>query len=828
MNIFKHITCFLFVLAPLILWSQNVEVKGRIQDFETGEAVPYATISAKLTSLKKLSDFEGNFIIKLNKIPDTIIIQASGFVIKKVFIKDTSSIIVKLKRQTLELPVAVIKPKANKALRILDSVYKHKPFNNPDVLEAYECENFNRIELAVNNLSKDFGNKLLSKKLAPLLDTNKQLLNEDGKFVLPVFISESVSDYYCLKSPLKERDIIKAVKITGVGVEDGSTISQLTASVFQEYNFYNNWITIVDKQFTSPLNPLAIKLYNIRLKDSMEIDGKKCYQISLKKKHSQDLLFTGDIWIEDSTFALKRMVLETDKSANINFIEKIKLQQEFAQTSAGPWLPTKTRITIDIAELNKKSAGVLAKYYTTSNNIKVNIKKPLKFYDERVTVNEDSKQFQDTFWNTKRQNNTADADPRFMQMVDSVKDVPIVKKYTDIVNVLGNGYIHFKKIDFGHYIYSYNNNIVEGNRVRFGIRTNYKLSRNFQAAGYIAYGFGDKRFKYRAKVDYVFNRKPWLKAGLIYRHDIEGIGLGDVNFSTKNNLFSVVSFFTSLKRFSLVTEKLIWMEYAPLKGLTTFVVGRTKNFNPQGDYVFSILNPVNQSHINTFNDLSVTIDNTYSRKDVYIQNDNERVNLGSISPRFNFSATFGFSGILSNSFQYQTYSFYIDQKLYLRRFGSGYYKIRGSLTNGTVPYLLLDIQKGNQSIIFNSSTFNMMNFVEFVTDRSISVEYEHHFEGLFLNRIPGIKKWNVRLFVNGKSMIGSISQANQNFLPLYTPDGKEVTRFYSLNNIPYSEVGYGVENIFRLLRVDFIHRLTYLQNQNVRPFGIKLSIQFKF
>ncbi len=822
----KIIYIIFFVFSPSLMLGQ-INITGNVKDAETGDAVPYATVKAIVSGTKSQANFDGSFKILLQALNDTIEISASGFISKAIEIKDTNILLVKLNRQTTELKAVIIRPKANKALRILDSVYIHKQFNNPDLLISYQCENFNRIELAVNNLSKSMTNKALTKKLAVLMDTNKQLLNEDGKFVLPVFISESVSDYYCIKKPLKERDIIKAVNITGVGVQDGATISQLTASVFQEYNFYNNWITVVDKQFASPLNPQAKKLYYIKLVDSMDIDGKKCYQISLRKRHSQDLLFTGDIWIEDSTFALKRMVLETDKSANINFVEKIKLQQEFFATTAGPWLPNKTRITIDIDQFQKKAAGVIAKYYTTSNNIIVNKPPPLKFFDDRVTVNEDSHLYQDSFWSTKRQENTADADPRFISMVDSVKEVPIIKRYTNIIDVIANGYLHYKKLDFGHYIYLFNHNYVEGYKVRVGFKTSYKWSRDLQFGGYIAYGFTDQRIKYKVRGDYVFSRKPWIKAGYALRHDIEGVGLGDVNFSTKNNLFAVVSFFTSLRKFNLATEHLLWMETAPTRGMTTLFYIRTKNFNPQGDYVFGWNDAQNNYH-NTFNDFSLTIDNTYSRKDVYIQNNNERINLGSVSPRFNLSYTLGIKGVLPQSFSYHNLSFYIDHKIFLKRLGSAYYKIRGNYILGTLPYLLLDIQKGNPTFVYNSSTFNMMNFVEFVTDKSISAEYEHHFEGLFFSRIPIIKKWNLRFFVNGKTLWGSIRQANLDFLPKTSPYLETITRFEQLGNVPYAEAGYGIENILKAIRIDFLHRLTYLGNPNTRPFGIKLSAQFKF
>ncbi|MSQ79897.1 MAG: carboxypeptidase-like regulatory domain-containing protein [Flavobacteriaceae bacterium] len=812
-------------------------MSGRIMDAETGDPIPFASVVVFGKNIKTATDFEGRYKLKFSVKADSIKVAIVGYEArsKAVVIGTIQVIDFQLKQSRVELTGMVIKPKANRALIIIDSLLAHRRFNDPAQLESYECENFNKLELAVNNISKDLKNNPLAKKLGAILDTANHLAGEDGRPVLPVFISESVTDFYLLKNPYRVKEYIKATKITGVGVEDGSTISQLTGSVFQEYNFYDNWIKIIDKQLPSPVGKFYKQNYYLRLMDSSEENGRKVWEISIRKRRKNDLQFSGTVWIEEGSFAMKRIVLEVDKSANLNFIEKIGFQQEFEPTKSGCWMPVRTRLIMDIDQVTKFSAGILAKYYTTSSKIIPNKQRPLKFFDERIEVAEDSKLQEDSFWLKQRLSLGKSNDERFLKMVDSLKELPVIKTYVDYVELLVGGYKRIGKIDIGPYIQLYNNNIVEGHRFRLGIKSNYTMNRNFYWRVYGAYALKDQRWKFGGGLDYVLKRKPWNKIVYDYKNDVEAVGLIPSDISTAGNLFTAVSLFSRIGRWGYVSQHRLMYELAPAKGFTTRLKLEHKRFTatePYGGWNFDYL--YSGIHTQNFTNANATAEIRYCRKDIYIQNDNDRINVGDNNrPIYLLAYTKGAKNVLGSQFDYHKLRANIQHTVFFRRYGTGYYQVSFIKFFGALPYPLLDVQYGNQSFIYNSKTFNLMRFCEFVSDQSLSGEYEHHFEGLFFNRIPVVKKWKLRLFANGRMVWGSISQKNLNLIPKLDDEQKEVTTFRPFNNIPYAEVGYGIENIFKVLRVDFVHRLTYLDSHAnstlpVRPFGVRLSLQFKF
>ena len=822
------------VLCPTLLFSQETTVKGKVTDISTNEPIAYASITfIGIQGLKATSDFEGNYSIKTNKKVDSIKVSISGFATKIKYVNngEIQTIDFQISTEQKELTATVFKAKANPAHRILDSCIQHKKINSPSNFIAYECENFNKMELAVNNISAKLKKNALTKKLGSLLDTTNQMTNENGKAILPVFVSESVTDYYYLKNPFKIKDYIKATHVNGIGVEDGSVISQMTGTLFQSYNFYDDWVSILEKQFPTPVNVNYKKYYYYKITDSSYTqNGYRLYQIQIKKRYKNDMLFSGTIWIDDSVYAIRQITLEVDKSANLNFIEKIKFQQEFSVTESGTWLPTKTRISLDIDQLTNNSAGFIAKFYSTSSKIKINKPHDFKFYEKQITVAEDAKYAADTFWQNKHVESGTLNDQQFYNMVDSIKKLPIVKSYVDYIQFFVSGYKPVGKFNLGPYLFLYNHNVVEGNRFRVGATTNYKFSNKHYSGGYVAYGTKDQRFKYNFFYEYIANRKHWTKFGIEYKDDNEAIGLMPIDNSATSNLFSAFSLFSKITSWSKVKYGKLYAEWAPYETVTGRMRLEYKTFEPTDAYKFAYYSVANNSQREikqNFINASATVEIRYAKGDVFLQNDFSRINIGSLkNPAITLTYTKGFKGIGNSNFDYHKLKFAMKQSIYLRRWGIGFYQITATKYFNPLPYPLLDVQLGNQSFIYNSGTYSLMRFVEFVADESYSGFYEHNFEGGFLNRIKGVRTWKLRMFANVRGVWGKLSDSNYNLIPT-TYNNETTQTFQRFEKIPYMEIGYGIENIFRLLRVDFVHRLTYIDKPNARPFGAFLSVQFK-
>lgn len=823
-----------FLLCIYTAGAQQTEVKGRVIDAATNEAMPYVSVFFRGTGSGTTTDFDGYFTLKTTAKVDSLTVSYLGYVTQVKPIKRglKQTVDFQLVEVTSETDEVVITPGENPAIKIIKQAQDNREKNEHKSLTAYQYESFTKIQLAIDNLSDKFKKRKMLQPVIPLFDTVSHL-SESGKPILPVFISESLSDYYVLMRPNLKKEYIKATKVLGVGVTDGTLTSQIIGSSFQQYNFYENWVNLLDKNFVSPIAGSSLLYYIYTLRDTILIDGKPCYEIQVNPKRAGDLAFTGKIWIQDSTFALKRVILEIDSKANLNFIDKLKIQQELEQTTAGPWLPSKTRVLINIQELSENSPGMVALFYTSNKDFVVNQPKPNKFYEIPLEVAEDAQSFDEDFWNENRHEKISESEKRVYQMVDTLRNLPSVKTWVEYVDIAINGYKAFGKFEVGPYalIYGYNN--LEGNRFRLGFKTNEYFSKKWTFRAYGAYGTLDGQFKYSGQLDRILSRKHWTVASFRYKNDVEQIGVTDQDYNT-SNLFTQLSLFQADQLNRTVDYK-AWISREVKKGITFKVTAQNKwyGFTPIRNFNFayykSTEDPQNPVISNSFTNTTLSVQARIAMKEMFIIDGNDRISVGNAgAPQFNVSYTHGFKGILNGGFDYDKVDIEIRQYIVFGTLGQGNYILTAGKVFNNLPYPLLFVQRGNEALISSRNAYNLMNFFEFVTDQYVALNYEHHFEGLFTNRVPLVKKWKLRVFATGKGVWGSVTKNNLNLLPLADASGRPISQFGEINREPYVEVGYGVENIFRILRVDFIHRLTHLEAHNARPFGVKLQVQLSF
>lgn len=830
-------TIILILLSALIsfsAWSQTI-ITGRVTDATTGDPLPYVAIRGVNIKLGAITDFDGYYSIETTEPVDSLLTSYMGYtsVRKAVVLNQTQVIDFSLSEAASTLQEFVVRPGGiNPAVVIMKRAQKRKKDYNPEKIEFYEYEAYNKVQLAVDNVTENFKRRKIYSAMEPLFDTISSFSDSSAKKVLPVFVSETISDYYFRKFPRRTKEKIKAIKIQGVGVGDESYVSQILGSTFQQYNFYENNLYILDKDFISPMSSTANAYYYFTLRDSVVIDGKSCYQIQVDPKNPMDLVFQGMIWIETKSYALKQLSLEITSEANLNFVEKLKIQQEFEEVEPTYWLPNKTRVLIDIAELTNNTVGMIGLYYNSTKNTKINALHELPFYEEKVEVADNSFDRSEEYWDTARHERITEEDRRVYQMVDSLKNQPMIKSYIDIVEIAVEGHIPKGKIDIGpwYYLLGYNN--LEGLRTRIGFRTSPKFHKDFQFRGYGAYGFGDEQFKYGAFADYVFSRTKWSKAGIFIKNDVELIGLTDEDVGT-SALYDAFALLGTDQLNRSFTKK-IWAEKELVKGYTQRVnlTHKTYEFEPIGDFNFGYYETsgdTTSSVRSNFDITSINLRGRFSRKEQFIYRRTSRYSLGNLkAPVLSLDYTRGFDNILGGDFTFDKVGAELWQYNSLGNLGMFEYTIKAYKTFGEAPYPALYIMRGNQSIFSSSLSYNLMDFFEFAADQYVSADYEHQFNGLIMNRIPLAKRLKWRSFVNTKAVYGTMSEANRALMPLNNPSITNPSFFK--NGIPYVEVGYGIENIFRFIRVDFIHRLTYLDEEhpNAQPFGIKFNAVLRF
>ena len=812
--------------------AQETTVKGKVIDANSGDPIPYANIIFQGTTIGGTTDFDGNYQIKTKSPSDTLVVSYLGYKTKKKSVtKDIEQVLnFQLEEESTSLQEVVIIAGENPAFEILRKVVRNKNQNDKRKLTAYEYDTYTKIEIDLDNISDKFRQRKVVKKITQVLDSIERIAGEDGKPILPLFITESISKIYYRDNPSLKYEHILRSKINGVGVEDGTTVTQLVGSSFQEYNFYQNWLNILAKDFVSPIADGWRLYYEYDLMDSVYVGDDYCYRLDFYPKSPQDLAFTGSMWITKNEFALKQIDVGIGKQANLNFIEKIKIQQELEPTQEGAWLPVKNRVLIDVSEVTGNTTGMLAKFYTSNKNFIVNKPHPPNFYERPIVMAEDARVNEDNdAWDSLRHEPLTQTEKNVYKMIDTLQNIPVVKTYTDLIKIVIGGYYDAGKIDIGPYVAVFAVNNLEGVRIQPGFRTNEKFSKKWVLAGQLGYGFRDERIKYMASVQNIMSRRRWTTLTVRARSDLGRVGI-DEESAGDNFLLLAAQRFGVFRRGYYFNEGRIDFKRELFKGFMQRVAFKYSTFEPTFDFAYyEEPQDVPNSNIReNYETAELIFESRYARDELFIQSDNDRLSMGTIRwPVITIRYTKGLKGVLNSNFEYDKIRLSVYRRLRFGPLGAGYLNITAEKVFGTIPYPLLGLHLGNESPLYTSVTYNLMNYGEFISDQYATLQYDHHFEGFILNKIPLMRKLKWRLVGTANIIYGSMNQANKDIIAPTTPDGQPTLSFGSFeSNRPYIEMGYGVENIFKFFRVDFVHRLSYLENPDIRKFAVLFSFQF--
>ncbi|MFT4032182.1 MAG: DUF5686 family protein [Siphonobacter sp.] len=828
-----------FVLVSLVSRAQFT-IKGKVTDATTGEPLPFVAVGLKGGIAGANTNFDGFYTIVTKQLSDSIFVSSIGYN------KKVKAIQANVASQTIDFQlsagssqlqeVRVYAKGENPAYRIIRKTVEAKHRHDLRNLEAYEYESYVKNEFDVNQITERFKRSSIGKKITGSLDKLEKIAGDDGKPIIPIFLSESSSDYYYRKSPALSKERIRKTKITGVGVTDGTMFSQFIGSAFQQYNFYENWLSILRKDFISPIADGWKTSYEYFLADTIQIDDSPCYEIEVTPKRKQDLAFVGKIWIDTTQFALRQVDLAISGDANINYVESLKIHQQLAFVSDSiqqGWLPQQTRVLIDVSELNKNSVGFLAKFFVSNRNFVLNHPREPAFYNPTLELTEGFREQNDGYWQQKRPDSLTHDEKLAYSLIDSVKNIPIVRSYTEVISILANGYKRvYTGIELGPFLSSGAINNIEGLRLRAGFRTNAEFSKKWVMSGYLAYGTKDGIWKYGANAKYIISRKPWAEIGASTSYDLEQIGL-TTEAVGNNSLFAAYARFGKYRRGFYQREHMAYLRGEIVKGVTPMIGIRRRTFDPLYKFAY-LTNSETGSQSSTYQNTELITEIRMARNELFVYNDNDRISMGTAqSPIFTLRYSLGLQNTLGGDFNYHRFTLNMADNFRVGVLGRSYYNISAGYTPSTLPYPLLFPHLGNQSWFYVGNAFNTMNFYEFMSDRYASIRYEHNFDGFFFNRIPMIKKLKWRTLLNVNALYGSTSQKNQDIIPDYDLQGNAISGFGSLDpKVPYVEVGYGIDNIFKFFRVEAMHRLTYISNPTtidgvkINKFAIKVSAYF--
>ncbi len=810
-------------ISPRMI-AQTTKVSGKILDALTREPLPFVNIIFKGTTIGATSDVEGYYTISTTLKVDSLIISYVGYNKFTRAVKPgiTQEINIGLK-QGIDLITVEIRPGENPAHRILRKIIANKDKNDRKKLDAYEYEVYNKVEFDLNNLSKNFEKSALLRPFAFIFkDIDSSNIKE--KPYLPVFMTEALSNYYYKKNPRVKNEIVKASKVAGV---KNATVSQFMGDMYQNVNIYDNTILVFGKNFISPISDNALFFYKFYLIDSMMIDGHKCYQLQFKPKHKQELAFTGNLWAADTSFAIKRLEMSIAGDANINFINSTIIVQEYAQFDS-TWMMSKERLVIDFnpfpVENKKKSTmGVYGRKTASYSNFKINKPQDDQFYSrtENLKVADDAFNKSEEFWKEHRHDTLSKNEKQIYHMIDTLQTLPVYKTWINIIQLFANGYKIHGNFEYGPYYNMYSYNSIEGNRFRFGGRTSNQFSKWYELSGYLAYGMHDEKFKYSFGIRSFLSKNPRTMIGMYYKNDHEILGQSQNGFTT-DNIFASILRITPLRNLTNVKQVNAYIERQWFSGFSSKLSFYNRQVSPLADFHYEFQKtPTTTAFKENITTSEIRFWTRLAYNEKYIDGVFTRASLGTRYPILQAQYTLGIKNFFGGDYNYQKLTVNLDDRIRINPIGYFDYVLEYGKTWGQLPYPLMTIHGGNETYTYDQYAFNSMNYYEFVSDEYASASISHHLDGFFLNKIPLMRKLKWREVIGGKALIGKVSEKNRQLLIF-------PSHLYDLSRGPYLETNAGIENIFKVFRVDGVWRLSYLDNPRVTPFSIRFSFQVTF
>ena len=804
-------------------WAQTV-VSGQVTDATTQEAIPFANVIVFGTEQGTTTNVEGYYRLKVPGDADSLQISFVGYVARTIAVDKREEIDIALTPDVVSLSELVFTARENPAFALLKRVQQQRKRTDKRSLSAYDYESYIRTEVALNAVSGKIQNKII-RKAYQVAKRQRTRSDTTDRADVPIIMTETLSRAYYQNQPEVKRENILKSKISGIGLSSSSWLSQLTASSLQQFNFYENWMSIMGKSFVSPLAPSGRLLYDYYLSDSLVRDGDYCYRLDFVPKNPQDLAFEGTAWITKETAALKSIDARVNPEANLNYIRSVHVVQELSPVANGAWLPARAQTTIESTAFSDYP-GLRVRSLVSNRDVQVNQEKPLGFYATNVTVEEGAYRADSTFWQTHRHDPLGEDDQRAFDIIDTLNQLPVVKRTTKLVDTFASSHYDLGLIELGPIPYSYAHNDVEGHRFRLGFKTSPRFSSRWTFRNYVAYGTLDRRFKYGVEANYIWRRAPWTQLTVFHAQDLSQLGWfpeteKEVKFFEAAALWGDLSTGYRYRRSSVRLFRQL------PKGLGPEVEVYRQYTEPLFDFSYPLPPESPGQNSSGFVTTELRVALQFARDEQFVQRDNRRVSLGGRRwPVLRAEYGLGLNNVLGGDFSYQRVKFSANQKVSLGLLGTSQYALEGGYIFSQLPYPLLEVHLGNTSPFYYRWGFNTMNRAEFVSDHYALLRYAHSFEGFFLNRVPLIKRLDWRLITSANVLYGGVRAENR--VPRAV-DQQSAPIFRHLDrDIPFAEIGYGVENIFRLIRVEAYHRLTYLDHPSVRKFAIKVGLQLKF
>ena len=829
---------------------------GIVKDSITGEPLPFVSVYFDGSTIGAMTDDNGTFTLQNNQGYTKLAAASLGYDTKFIDLKPgkkNDNLELLLKPTAFEISEVVVKPKREKytrkdnpAVELIKKVIAHKNDNRIEAKPEYQTEVYEKLSLSLDNFNPNLDkNKFLKKFkfIKNYLDTSEF----NGKPILTVSVRENLSDFYYRKSPKAEKTIVRAKRMQGIDktLDDGGGITSNLEEIFKSINIFDNNIPILLNRFVSPLSStLATTYYHYYIMDTLDVGGDKCVDLAFVPANSESYGFTGRLYITlDGNYAVKKVLLNTPANINLNWVDKLRIEQEFKQMPDSTWVLDQENTFVNFYVV-KGTQQLYAHQLRNYDNYNFNVQNADSVFGllGALHVLPEATAQPDTFWTHNRPIPLKEKEDALKDLLGQLRKVPAFNAIIKTAEILITGYIptandkKVTKFDFGPMNTTFSANHLEGFRMRVGGMTTANLNPYWFASGYLAYGTNDRKIKYNLKLTHSFTKKeyhegenPVNNLSFIQEYDVYTPGQ-DFLFTSKDNIFVAWKVGEPVTKMQYIRKSVLQYEKEWLNGLTWKSWIMNQNNEAAGTLQYIKRDESgNLYHIKDFttSEIGTQLRFAPGERAYNGRSGKESVfNLSKDAPVFKLSHQLGIKGVLGGDYNYNHTEISAEKRIWLSSFGHIDAQIKAGKVWDKVPFPLLILPNTNQSVTIQPEAFHMMNALEFVTDQYVSFNATYYLKGWILNRIPGIKWLRLREVLSFNMIYGGLTDKNNPTLTpglFLLPDGTQ-----PLGSTPYMECSVGLENIFKILRIDYYRRLTYLDHPDIKKGGIRIALRFTF
>ncbi len=838
-------------LMALVASHAAAQITGVVLDDENGDTIPFASAFYKGNHIGVASDASGRFSIERHD-GWHLTVSAVGYTPQQIPVKAGMKLplVVKLKPEAQALAEVVVKSKRsrysrknNPAVELMKRVVAAKKKSDLANHDFYQYNKYQKITLGVNDISPAELEDAQNKKQQWYIN-QVELCPQNGKLILPISVDETVIRHIYRKDPKAEKDIVMGQASNGINqlIETGNILNNVLKDVFTDVDLYDDQVRLLQHPFTSPIGRDAVAFYRYYIVDTVYVGPDRCIHLQFYPNNQQDFGFSGEIWVlNDSTLHLKKASLNIPKKSGVNFVDNMKVEQEYKQLPNGEWVLTVDDMLVEMSLVNFLSKAIVIRSTRLSDYAFDELPKSLFKGKAKTRYEAEAKMRDDKFWTQYRSVELTKSESSMSAFIHRIEQTKGFKYLLFGFKALVENFVETgtqnskSKFDIGPINTIISRNFVDGFRFRVSGQTTAALNPHLFWKGFYAYGTRSHEHYYSSLVTYSFNKKEYQPSEFPMR-SISFETAKDVMspsdkflYTDKDNMFSAFRW-QKVDQMYFYNRQKISFDWESEWGLHTMFNIKTESNEPTGELHFNRV--ADGSPVNKIRTTEMTLAFRLCPGRTYINTKQHRFAINFDAPEFYASHTMGFDGFLGGQYKYNFTELGLFKRTWMKSWGKIDFRFKMGAQWNKVPFPLLIMPAASLSYVMQEGTFALMNNMEFLTDRYISTEIIWDLNGKILNRIPFLKKLKCRELIGIRGMLGKLTDKNNPLLEMNANDPMlfqfpENIHFFNKNE-PYWEFVIGLHNILKFFQITYVRRLSYTGLPGVKRNGVRFGFELSF